>query len=151
MIQGFKAFITRGNVVDLAVAVVIGTAFTAIVTAIVDSVINPLIAAIFGQPDLSQVATWTLNDGGTDDPADDAILSFGAVLDAALDFLLVALAIYFLIVMPLNKLAERRKKGEPAPDEAVSPTEIELLTEIRDALVAGKTADAVAPEEPKAP
>ncbi|MFV0633776.1 large conductance mechanosensitive channel protein MscL [Demequina sp.] len=138
MIQGFKEFISRGNVVDLAVAVVIGTAFTAIVTALVDNIINPLIAAIFGEPDLSKVLTITLNDGGTADTADDAILSFGAVLDAALDFLLVAAAIYLLIVMPLNKLAERRKKGEPAPDEPVAPTEIELLTEIRDALRAEK-------------
>ncbi|WP_084099686.1 large conductance mechanosensitive channel protein MscL [Demequina sp. NBRC 110051] len=152
MIQGFKAFITRGNVVDLAVGVVIGAAFTAIVNALVNSIINPLIAAIFGQSDLAQVATWTLSDGGTpDDPADDAILSFGAVLDAALNFLLVAAAIYFLVVLPLNRLAERRKKDEPAPGESVSPTEIELLVEIRDAILASKTADAAGPEEPKAP
>ncbi|WP_084079205.1 large conductance mechanosensitive channel protein MscL [Demequina sp. NBRC 110057] len=127
MIQGFKEFITRGNVVDLAVAVVIGTAFTAVVTSIVDGIINPLIAAIFGQPNLAGVGNFSIGEGQ---------FSIGLVLDAVFTFLTVAAAIYFLIVMPLNKLAERRKKGEPAPDEPVSPTEIELLTEIRDALKA---------------
>ncbi|WP_062519659.1 large conductance mechanosensitive channel protein MscL [Demequina silvatica] len=127
MIQGFKEFITRGNVVDLAVAVVIGTAFTAVVTAIVDGIINPLIAAVFGEPDLTSVGNFQIN---------GAQFSLGLVLDAVFTFLTVAAAIYFLIVMPLNKLAERRKKDEPAPDEPVAPTEIELLTEIRDALKA---------------
>ncbi|WP_062389405.1 large conductance mechanosensitive channel protein MscL [Demequina iriomotensis] len=135
MLKGFKDFIMRGNVVDLAVAVVIGTAFTAVVTSLVENLINPLIAAVFGQPDLSDVWTWTVNDGGTPtDATDDAILSIGGFLTAVLNFLIVAAAIYFLIVLPLNKLAALRKKDEPAPDEPVAPTEIELLTEIRDAL-----------------
>jgi len=134
MIKGFKDFITRGNVVDLAVGVVIGAAFTAVVNSFVAGILNPLIAAIFGKPDLSHVLTWTLNDAGTADPKDDAVLSIGLVLTALINFLLVAIAIYFFVVVPLNKLAERSAKDEPAPDEAVSPTEIELLTEIRDAL-----------------
>lgn len=135
MLKGFKDFLMRGNVVDLAVAVVIGTAFTAVVTALVENIINPLIAAIFGKPDLSDVWVWTLNDGGTPgDPADDAILSVGGFLTAVINFLIIAAAIYFLIVLPLNKLAALRKKDEPAVDEPVAPTEIELLTEIRDAL-----------------
>ena len=134
MIKGFKDFITRGNVVDLAVGVVIGAAFTAVVNSFVTGILNPLIAAIFGKPDLSHVLTWTLNDAGTADPKDDAVLSIGLVLTALINFLLVAIAIYFFVVVPLNKLAVRSAKDEPAPDEAVSPTEIELLTEIRDAL-----------------
>lgn len=133
MIKGFKEFITRGNVVDLAVGVVIGAAFTTVVNSLVDGIINPIIAAIFGKPDLSHVLTWTLNNAGTPaDPSDDAILSIGLVLTALINFLLVAIAIYFFIVLPLNKLAERRKGDETV--EAAGPTEIELLTEIRDAL-----------------
>jgi len=135
MIKGFRDFITRGNVVDLAVGVVIGAAFTTVVNAFVDGIINPIVAAIFGKPNLDDVLTWTLNDGGTATPTDDAVLSFGVVLTALINFLLVALAIYFFVVVPLNALAARRAKDEPAPDEPVSPTEIELLTEIRDALV----------------
>jgi large conductance mechanosensitive channel len=135
MLKGFKEFITRGNVIDLAVGVVIGAAFTTVVNSFVDGILNPLIAAIFGKPDLSHVLTWTLNDAGTADTADDAVLSIGLVLTALINFLLVAIAIYFFIIVPLNKLAERTAKDEPAPDEAVSPTEIQLLTEIRDALV----------------
>lgn len=124
MLKGFKEFIMRGNVVDLAVAVVIGAAFGQVVTAIVNSLINPLIAAIFGKPDISDVLTFTIN---------DAVFSIGAVLQAILNFLFVAAAIYFVIVMPLNKLAERRARGiEPEPDPLT--TDQQLLTEIRDHL-----------------
>jgi len=131
---GFKEFIARGNAVDLAVGVVIGAAFGTVVTSIVDSLINPLIAAIFGKPDLSHILTWTLTNGGTPgDASDDAILSIGAVLTALLNFLLVAAAIYFCVVLPLNKLASLRTKEE-APAEEAGPTEIELLTQIRDSL-----------------
>ena len=125
MLQGFKTFIMRGNVVDLAVAVVIGAAFGKIVGAIVDGLITPVIAAIFGKPDLTQVASFEIR---------NSMFSFGLVLDALINFLAVAAAVYFLIVMPLNKLAERRKRGEAAIDEPSGPTEIELLTEIRDSL-----------------
>ncbi|GIG53668.1 large conductance mechanosensitive channel protein MscL [Demequina activiva] len=125
MIQGFKDFITRGNVVDLAVAVVIGGAFAAVIAAIVEGFINPLIALIFGQPSLIELGNFTIN---------ETLFPMGLILDALFKFITVALAIYFLVVVPLNKLAERRKKGEPAVDEPASPTEIELLTEIRDAL-----------------
>ena len=125
MIKGFKEFISRGNVVDLAVAVVIGAAFASVVNSLVDGLINPIVAAIFGEMSLAHVAMFEIN---------NAVFSFGLVLDALLNFLIIAAAIYFLVVMPLNRLAERRKRGEPAPDEAVSPTEVELLTEIRDAL-----------------
>ena len=133
MIKGFKEFITRGNVVDLAVGVVIGASFAAVVNSFVDGIINPIVAAIFGKPDLSHVLTWTLNDAGTATTKDDAVLSIGLVLTALINFLLVALAIYFFVVLPLNAIAARRAAEEELP-EAVGPTEIELLTEIRDAL-----------------
>ena len=123
MIKGFKEFITRGNVVDLAVGVVIGAAFTQVVNSLVDGFINPLIAAIFGKPDLTHVGAFTIN--GAD-------FSLGLILTALINFLLVAAAIYFFIVLPLNKLAAMKKKDENI--EAAGPTEIELLTEIRDSL-----------------
>ncbi|MGW6200985.1 large conductance mechanosensitive channel protein MscL [Kribbella sp. NPDC055110] len=124
MLKGFKEFIMRGNVVDLAVAVVIGGAFGRIVDGIVKGLINPLIAAIFGKTDLTGVGNFTIN---------DAKFSIGLVLDSALGFLFVAAAVYFFIVMPLNKLAERRKRGqEPEPDPLTADQE--LLTEIRDLL-----------------
>jgi large conductance mechanosensitive channel len=127
MLQGFKQFLMRGNVVDLAVAVVIGAAFTKVVSALVAGLINPLIAAIFGEPDISDVGEFTIN--GAD-------FSLGLILDALLNFLIVAAAIYFFVIMPLNRLAERRKRGkEPVEPEAIPPTEdVVLLREIRDLL-----------------
>lgn len=133
MLNGFKEFIARGNAVDLAVGVVIGAAFGAVVDAIVNSFVNPLIAAIFGKPDMSHLLTFTLRETA-DGPV---ILSIGAILTALLNFLLVAAAIYFFVVVPLNKLASLRKNDEPAIDEPAGPTEIELLAEIRDALKKG--------------
>ena len=126
MLKGFKEFIMRGNVVDLAVAVVIGAAFGAIVTALVEGLINPLVAAIFGKTDISKVWNFKLN---------GAEFSIGKILQAGLNFLFVAAAVYFFIVMPLNKLAERRKRGqEPEPETVALTTDQELLTEIRDLL-----------------
>lgn len=125
MLKGFKDFISRGNVIDLAIAFVIGLAFTKIVSAVVDGIVTPLIAAIFGKPDLTAVASFTIN---------NAHFSFGLVLDAVFNFLTVAAAIYFLIIVPLNALAAREKRGEAAIDEPAGPTEIALLMEIRDSL-----------------
>ena len=126
MIKGFKDFVMRGNVIDLAVAVVIGVALTAVVTAIVENVVNPLIAAMGGVPDLSETWVVTLN---------NAEFHFGTVVGAILNFLVIAAAVYFVIVMPMNKLAERRKKGvEPEP--AAPAEDILLLQEIRDLLAA---------------
>ena len=118
---GFKNFIMRGNVVDLAVAFVIGLAIVNIIGAIVAGIITPLLAALFGQPNLDSVGTFTIN---------NADFSIGVVLTALVNFLLVAAALYFLIVLPMNKLRERTAKSE----EPAGPTETELLTEIRDAL-----------------
>lgn len=124
MLKGFKNFIMRGNVVDLAVAVVIGTAFGAVVTSVVNGLITPIIAAIFGESSLAGVGNFQIN---------GAQFSFGLVLDAIVRFVAIAAAVYFAIVMPLNRLAERSKKGDPV-GEPGGPTEIALLTEIRDAL-----------------
>ncbi|WP_169579583.1 large conductance mechanosensitive channel protein MscL [Ruania albidiflava] len=132
VLQGFKEFISRGNAVDLAVGVVIGAAFGAVITAIVDHVLNPLIGGIFGQPNLDRIWVITLNGG----PEPTEIL-LGAVLTALINFLLVAAAIYFLVVLPLNKLAERRALGkEPEPEE--QSEDVVLLTEIRDLLAQPK-------------
>lgn len=120
MLKGFKDFIMRGNVVDLAVAVVIGVAFAPIITKIVEGLVTPLIARIFGQPNLDSV--------GNIDIGRDAVLAFGPVLTAILNFVAVALAIYFLIVVPMNKFKK------PAVEEEAGPTEIQLLAEIRDSL-----------------
>ncbi len=124
MFKGFKEFLLRGNVVDLAVAVVIGAAFGSVVTALVKGLINPLIAAIFGKPDLTKVGEFTLN---------NSVFSIGLILDAVLNFVLVAGAIYFVIVVPMNKLMAMRKKGEEPEPESPSE-EVLLLTDIRDAL-----------------
>ena len=128
MIKGFKDFISRGNVVDLAVGVIIGAAFKNIVDALVDGIINPLIAAVIGKPDFSDAFILTLN--GSD-------VKFGLLITAIINFILMAFAIYFCIVVPMNALKARRKKAE---DEAPAPEvsdEVKLLTEIRDALAQG--------------
>ncbi|MFD0205965.1 MULTISPECIES: large-conductance mechanosensitive channel protein MscL [Saccharothrix] len=124
MIKGFKDFLMRGNVIDLAVAVVIGTAFTAIVTAFSTNLINPIIA-LFGGNNINGLAVQL-------GKSDKTIVDFGAIITAAINFLIVAAVVYFIFVLPMNKLKERRKRGqEPGPAE---PTDVELLKEIRDLL-----------------
>jgi large conductance mechanosensitive channel len=102
MLKGFKEFIMRGNVVDLAVAVVIGAAFGAVIKAFVGDLITPLIAAIFGKPDFSGLS-FTIN---------SSTFLYGDFINAIVAFLLVAAAIYFVIVAPMNHLAERRARGQ---------------------------------------
>jgi len=133
--QGFKEFVLRGNAIDLAVGVVIGAAFTGVVTAIVEDFINPLIGAIFGKPDLTGLWDITLRAGNEAEGIPASVISVGGVLNAILQFLIVALALYFFIVLPMNKLAERRKKDvEPEPE---APAEdVRVLQEIRDLLAA---------------
>ena len=131
MLDEFKKFLMRGNIVDLAVAVVIGAAFGRVVTSIVDHVVSPIIGLVGGQ-DFSSLSI-TLKDATSSDPA--VVLGYGAVVTTLIDFVLIAAAIFFLIVKPLNVLAERRKRGQVAEDDA-PPTEAELLTEIRDLLAA---------------
>jgi large conductance mechanosensitive channel len=132
MLKGFKDFIMRGNVVDLAVGVVIGAAFTAVVTALTNGFLKPLIQLATGG---RGVEAGTFKVRGV--PFD-----YATFLNAVITFLLTAAVIYFLVVYPLNRLAERRKRGEEPPPSAPSE-EVKLLTEIRDALVAGgRTSDA---------
>ena len=102
MFKGFREFIMRGNVVDLAVAVVIGVAFGAVVTAFVANIITPLIAAIFGQPDFSGL-TFTVN---------GSVFRYGLFINAVISFLMVAAAIYYLVVAPMNRIKERREQGQ---------------------------------------
>ena len=139
MLKGFKEFILRGNVIDLAVAVVIGAAFTGIVTSIVTGVINPAIGALFNAADLVEAFPLTIPtvSGGA------AKLYFGAVIAAVLNFLIVAFVVYFALIVPVNVLkkhAEARKAaGEIVVEEPIT-TEIDLLVEIRD-LLAKPTVD----------
>jgi large conductance mechanosensitive channel len=124
MLKGFKDFLMRGNVVDLAVAVVVGAAFSLVVAGFLNGLINPLIAAVAGKPNLDSVGVFTLN---------DAVFSIGLVLTPLVNFVVIAAAIYFVVVMPLNKLAERRARGVEPVTESPSE-EVVLLTEIRDSL-----------------
>ena len=124
MLKGFRDFLMRGNVVDLAVAVVIGAAFGAIVKGLSDGIITPLIAAIFKQPNLDSVGTFTIN---------GANFSIGLVLTPIVNFIIVAAAIYFIVVVPINKLRARFVTEE----EAAEAEEITLLREIRDNLARG--------------
>ena len=118
MLKGFRDFILRGNVVDLAVAVVIGGAFGAIVTALVTDVINPLIAAIVSKPDFSFL-TWHLHGG---------VIKYGDFLNALISFLIIAATIYFLVVLPINTLLNKfRPKVVPAPTTKPCP---ECLSDI---------------------
>lgn len=126
MFQGFKEFIMRGNVIDLAVAVVIGGAFTAIVTAFTDNLINPLIATL-GNNDMSGLGFHIIAGN------DATFLDFGAVITAAINFLLIAAVVYFVIVAPMNKFNQLREAKLETPAET-EVTEADLLTEIRDLL-----------------
>ena len=119
MLSGFKQFIMRGNVVDLAVGVVIGGAFGAVVTALVKDLVTPLIAAIVGKPDFSALG-FDVN--STHFPVGDFI-------NALIAFLLVAFAIYLFVVTPMNALMARMHKGEATPDPTTKPCK-ECLSEI---------------------
>lgn len=147
MLKGFKEFIMRGNVIDLAVAVVIGAAFTSIVNALVDGIFNPAIAALFDAASLKDVAKVTIP-STTGEPA---VLLFGAVIAAVIQFILVAAVVYFVLVMPINhmrKRAEARRKAGVEEPEAAPPADIALLTEIRDLLRGTEAARASGVEHP---
>lgn len=141
MIDGFKKFISRGNMIDMAVGVVMGGAATAVVNAIVNHLINPLIAMIFGKPNMDGLLAFTFN---------GATVSVGAILGALLNFLIIAVAVYFFILVPINKfrdmsdalLAKAKLKESEAedadevkePEPTAEQQTIALLTEIRDQL-----------------
>ena len=123
MLKGFKDFLLRGSVVDLAVAVVIGTAFTAVVTAFSTDIIGGLIGAIGGTPDFGD-AGFTVN---------ESKIVLGSTVTALINFVIVAAVVYFLVVVPVNRLMALRKRGEE-PEVAAPSEDILLLQEIRDLL-----------------
>ncbi|MGB3732106.1 large conductance mechanosensitive channel protein MscL [Microbacterium sp.] len=129
MFKGFKEFIAQGNVIDLAVAVVIGGAFTAIVNAVVSSIINPIVSLFF-----------EADKAGKFGPTIHGIYSqavtfpLGDLISAIISFLAVALVVYFVFVLPMNKWKEHQAAKNPAVEEETLPSEQELLIEIRDAL-----------------
>ena len=129
MLKGFKDFIMRGNVVDLAVGIVIGAAFTAVITAFTKAFLEPLIRLMSGGRGV-QAGAFRVRGVPFD---------WASFINACITFLLTAAALYLLVVYPLNKLAERRARGEEPPPAAPSE-EIKLLTEIRDALITGRAA-----------
>jgi large conductance mechanosensitive channel len=119
IVQGFKDFIMRGNVIELAVGVIIGAAFSQIVNSLVKDILTPLIGKIFGEPDFSKVK-----------PGD---IPVGNFINAVVVFLLTAIAVYFFIILPYQKLNELRHRGEEK-EETPPPEDILLLREIRDSL-----------------
>jgi len=123
MLKEFRTFLMRGNIVDLAVAVVIGAAFGALVKAMVDDLLTPIVAALIGEPDFSDL-TFTIN---------DSVFRYGAFLNALVAFVTVAAAVFFFVVKPMNALQERvGRKAEAEP--AKKPDDVLLLEEIRDLL-----------------
>jgi len=119
MWQGFKKFLFRGNVVDLAVAVVIGAAFGAVVTSLVTNLLTPLIAAAGGKQDFSNLSL-TIN---------GSKIMYGAFLNALISFLMIAIAIYLFVVAPMNAYTERRNRGQAPPDPTTKKCP-ECLSEI---------------------
>lgn len=127
MLKGFRDFIMQGNVVDLAVAVVIGAAFGAVVKSLVENIIMPLIAALVGSPNFDNFLIVTIGDG--------VAIKFGVFLTVLVNFILIAAAIYFVVVLPMKHLSEKRQArlGVEEPAEELDP-QVALLAEIRDEL-----------------
>jgi large conductance mechanosensitive channel len=119
MLSGFKQFILRGNVVDMAVGVVIGAAFASVVGAFTKDLLTPLIAAIVGKPDFSAI-TFTVN---------GSVFALGDFLNALISFLLVAVAVYFFVVTPINALVARMRKA-PVPADSTTKKCPECQSEI---------------------
>ncbi|HET9382307.1 MAG TPA: large conductance mechanosensitive channel protein MscL [Streptomyces sp.] len=151
VLDGFKAFLLRGNVVDLAVAVVIGAAFTNIVNSVVKGVINPLVGAI-GTQNLDSYSSCLK--GPCEKAADGTVASgvmilWGSVLGATLSFVITAAVVYFLMVLPMSKYlarAEARRKEKEGSKEVLEVTELQVLKEIRDALLERRSADGGSPD-----
>lgn len=104
VLNEFKAFLMRGNVVDLAVGVVIGVAFGAVVTSLVEDLLTPVIAAIVGKPDFSAL-TFSIN---------DSTFRYGSFINAVISFVMIAAAVFFFVVLPYNELVKRMRKEPPA-------------------------------------
>ena len=137
--KGFKEFLLRGNVIDLAVAVVVGAAFTGVVNALVNSVLNPAIGALFQAESLSELWIVTVP-SLSGKPAE---IAFGAVVAAVIQFLLVAIVVYFALILPINFLKKRafKAKEEGTAEAPAAPNEVDLLIEIRDLLRARSTSE----------
>jgi large conductance mechanosensitive channel len=125
MIQGFKDFVAKGNVIMLAVGFIMGVAFQGVVNSLVENVIMPIVAIPFGQPNFDGL-TWTVN---------DSVIMWGAFVTAAVVFLLTALAVFLFIVKPYNAYQARTAEDEVGEE---GPSEIDLLTQIRDSLASGQ-------------
>ncbi|MCS7294234.1 MAG: large conductance mechanosensitive channel protein MscL [Chloroflexota bacterium] len=123
VLREFRDFVFRGNVLELAIAFVMGVAFTAVVQSAVNDLLMPLIATVVGQPSFADI-DFTIG---------DATLEFGSFLESVVAFLAVAAVVYFAVVKPVNLLLARRTRGE-APADVPLPEEIQLLREIRDLL-----------------
>lgn len=136
MLKGFRDFIMRGNIIDLAVGVTVGVAFTALVTAFANDFINPLIKVFGGGNDLAGV--WRVHHQS---------FAWADFINAVINFLIVAAILYFLVVLPVNKLNGLRKRGVPAEVEAPLSEDIVLLREIRDALLVANATQATAPSQ----
>ncbi|OYC97036.1 large conductance mechanosensitive channel protein MscL [Microbacterium sp. Yaish 1] len=140
MIKGFRDFIMRGNVIDLAVAVVIGGAFTAVVNAIVSSIINPIVALVWQADENGNAGIPVEGLHGT------VIFPIGTLLTAIISFFAVALVVYFVFVVPMNKWKERQAaKAGVVEETAKLPTEQELLIQIRDLLEKNNAASSTSP------
>ncbi|WKX72198.1 large conductance mechanosensitive channel protein MscL [Streptomyces sp. XD-27] len=141
VLEGFKTFLMRGNVIDLAVAVVIGAAFTSVVNSLVKGVINPVIGA-FGTKDLERYRSCikgTCKTNAAGDVISGVPILWGTVLSAVLTFLITAAVVYFLMVLPMSRYLARKAAKEEKAEEAHAEAEAEeiaLLREIRDALIA---------------
>lgn len=130
MLKGFRDFVLRGNIVELAIAVVIGTAFADLVKAFTEKIINPIVAAAGGGGKIG--LGFQLVSGNP-----NTFVDLGAVLTGIITFLITAAVVYFVFVVPMNKISERRKRGEVIAE--AEPTDTELLAEIRDLLRAQQT------------
>jgi large conductance mechanosensitive channel len=121
MVEEFRDFIAKGNMIDIAVGFIMGAAFTAMIGALVDNVLMPIVAIPFGEPSFDDII-WTVN---------GSQILIGSFITAVVAFLLVALAVFLFIVKPYNAYRDRSAAGE---EEDAAPTEVELLTQIRDSL-----------------
>ncbi|WP_305095470.1 large conductance mechanosensitive channel protein MscL [Croceibacterium aestuarii] len=139
----FKAFIAKGNVIDLAVAVIIGGAFSGIVKSLTDEIIMPIVGAIFGGADFSRYFILLDTPDGYTGPVDDyaalkeagaAMIGYGSFMTAVLNFLILAFIIFLLVRYTKKIVAEFEERPEEAPPAPQGPTEVDLLKEIRDEL-----------------
>lgn len=147
MLQGFRDFVMRGNVIDLAVAVVVGAAFTAVIAAFTENIINPVLAA-FGGADAGGFG-FCVRSAGEPCTADSAtFIDIGAVVSVIVAFVITMAVVYFVFVLPVNKFRERGDAEQPG---ALVADDVALLTEIRDLLAAGQPESAPGADNPGRP